>query len=629
MNLTIFLADAFVEDYVGGAELTSQAIIQGSPKEKNTAKLRCSDLTKSIIDQYKEADWIILNFASLDNNLKLYLIKNVNYSIIEYDYKFCQYRSLDLHKRETGNDCDCHDTQLGKIISAFLHGSEHIFWMSQKQSEIYHERFPFLKDNNQTVLSSIFSVNDLEYIERLRTARENNGWSKNHWAVIDGNSWIKGVEESTKAVTETFPESTVEVLGDLTYYDLLKSLSEFHGLSFHPLGGDTCPRTVIEASLLGLELLINNNVQHMTEEWFGGDIDDIESYLLERPKVFWDEITRFLERDIMLSGYTTTKNVISSDYPWEASIQSLLGFCDEVVVVDGGSDDGTWEALEKWSEKEVKLRVYQVKRDWDNYRFAVFDGQQKAVARSLCKGDWCWQMDIDEVVHENDYEKVKKLARQIPKSVKLVCLPVIDYWGKEDKVRVDVNPWKWRLSRNRPYITHGIPASLRLFDEEGRLYSKPGSDGCDYVRSDNYEPIPFVNFYTQEAHNARIAALGGDNNAMNLYANWFQSTMSGLPSVIHYSWYDIERKIKTYKNYWSKHWQSLYDIQQEDTIENNMFFDKKWSEVTDEDVSMMAEKLESELGGWIFHEKVDFGRPTPCLEVSDSAHPETIKEWLS
>ena len=42
-----------------------------------------------------------------------------------------------------------------------------------------------------------------------------------------------------------------------------------------------------------------------------------------------------------------------------------------------------------------------------------------------------------------------------------------------------------------------------------------------------------------------------------------------------------------------------------------------------------GQKLESELGGWIFHEKVDFGRPTPCLEVSDSAHPETIKEWLS
>ena len=135
----------------------------------------------------------------------------------------------------------CHDQQLGKIISAFLHGSEHIFWMSKCQSEIYHERFPFLKENKQTVLSSIFSIGDLEYIERLRKAREENGWSKNHWAVIDGNSWIKGVEESIKAVDETFPENTVEVLGGLSYYDLLKSLAEFHGLSFQPLGNAAAP----------------------------------------------------------------------------------------------------------------------------------------------------------------------------------------------------------------------------------------------------------------------------------------------------------------------------------------------------------------------------------------------------
>ena len=91
------------------------------------------------------------------------------------------------------------------------------------------------------------------------------------------------------------------------------------------------------------------------------------------------------------------------------SINSLLGFCDEVVVVDGGSNDGTWEQLRDWASSEEKLKVYQVKRDWNDYRFAVFDGQQKAVARSLCKGEWCWQMDIDEVVHENDYGKIKIL----------------------------------------------------------------------------------------------------------------------------------------------------------------------------------------------------------------------------
>jgi hypothetical protein len=89
-----------------------------------------------------------------------------------------------------------------------------------------------------------------------------------------------------------------------------------------------------------------------------------------------------------------------------------------------------------------------------------------------------------------------------------------------------------------------------------------------------------------------------------------------LPGVYHYSWYNLARKIRTYKNYWSKHWQSLYDIQQEDTLENNMFFAKAWSEVTENDVVTLAQKLEEEMGGWIFHSRVDFSTPTPHLTIT-------------
>ena len=206
----VFVADMFLEEYGGGAERTTEALFEMSPYK--ICKIKSNQVTQESIQQGASKFWVFFNYREMDHNLIPLIVANCHYAIIEYDYKFCQYRSIDLHKRETGNNCDCHDQQLGKIISAFLHGSEHIFWMSKCQSEIYHERFPFLKENKQTVLSSIFSIGDLEYIERLRKAREENGWSKNHWAVIDGNSWIKGVEESIKAVDETFPENTVEVL---------------------------------------------------------------------------------------------------------------------------------------------------------------------------------------------------------------------------------------------------------------------------------------------------------------------------------------------------------------------------------------------------------------------------------
>ncbi len=620
----VFVSDAFLEEYGGGAERSTEALFETSPYK--TYKCKSSEINQELIENGVNKFWVFFNYRSMDHNLIPLIVGNLNYIIVEYDYKFCQYRSIDLHKIQTGKNCDCNDQQIGKIISAFMYGSEHIFWMSESQRDLYHENFPFLKEVNQTILSSIFSIKDLEYIEALRF---NKGESNGKWAVIDGNSWIKGVNESVEAIKQSNDDVDVEVIGGLAYYDLLSKLSEYEGLSFHPLGGDTCPRTVIESRLLELKLNLGDNVQHLGEGWWQKSRDEIEDYLLTRHEVFWGEVASFLERDITLSGYTTTKNVISSDYPWRASIQSLLGFCDEVVVVDGGSDDGTWENLKSWAEHEEKLRVYQVKRDWDYYRFAVFDGQQKAAARSLCTGDWCWQMDIDEVLHENDYEKVKKLARQIPKSVKLVCLPVIDYWGKEDKVRVDVNPWKWRLSRNDTHITHDIPAQHRRYDENGNVFSV-GSDGCDYVHTDNYQPIPHMNFYTPQHNQIRQQIVSDvDFREKNLtnYSNFINAAIKELPTVHHYSWFDIKRKIYTYRDYWSKHWSSLYNKEVLDNAENNKFFNKPWSEVSEKEIVNMAKMLDNKMGGWIFHNHVSFDKPTPWYYI-EVDHPDLIKPWL-
>tara|TARA_R110002153_G_scaffold1395_1_gene7191 strand:- start:13777 stop:15699 length:1923 start_codon:yes stop_codon:yes gene_type:complete len=622
----IFVSDFFIDEYSGGAEKTTDALSKSSPLK--TINIKSNQITEELIQNGAGKYWVFFNFSQLNGNLIPLIVGSLQYSVVEYDYKMCKYRSLDLHKQTEGVDCDCANQQQGKIVSAFFHGSDHIFWMSKKQSEIYHENFPFLKEHKQTVLSSVFDVDDLSYIESLRNKRENV--DSTSWAVVTGGSWIKGVNESIDAVKNASPENTAEVLSDLTYYNLLGKLSEFNGLSFHPLGADTCPRTTIEAKLLGLELLINDNVQHKDEEWFNIDIDGIESYLLSRHEVFWGTIISIVEKPVTISGYTTTKDLESSNYPWHETIKSMLGFCDEVVVLDGGSKDNTWVDLQAWASKEPKLKVRQIVRDWDNYRFAIFDSAQKAAARSLCTSDWCIQMDCDEIIHEDDYGKIRTMVKQAPKGLKILCLPVIDYWGDDGKVRVDVHPWKWRLSRNDTHITHDIPASHRAYDEHGNLYSK-GSDGCDYVHTDSYQPIPHANFYTKDHDELRQRLLSDPEfREIHLkdYEKFMNSVVTELPSVHHYSWWDIERKMFSYKTFWSKFWASLYNKTIEDVPENNMFFDKAWSEVSDEEIKAMAKKMNDDLGGWVMHSKVDFSKPTPWFKL-DCGHPKVMEEWLS
>ena len=85
----VFVSDHFVEDYVGGAELTSEALIKSSPF--NVFKLRSNQITMKTLESGHKKFWIFGNFTSMNFDLIPTIVSNINYSIVEYDYKYCKY----------------------------------------------------------------------------------------------------------------------------------------------------------------------------------------------------------------------------------------------------------------------------------------------------------------------------------------------------------------------------------------------------------------------------------------------------------------------------------------------------------------------------------------------------------
>ncbi len=75
---------------------------------------------------------------------------------------------------------------------------------------------------------------------------------------------------------------------------------------------------------------------------------------------------------------------------------SQLKFCDEIVVVDSGSTDGTIEFAESQGCKVVQ-------RPFDGY------GPQKAYAVSLAKHDWIFSVDADEWVPDEMGQEILDL----------------------------------------------------------------------------------------------------------------------------------------------------------------------------------------------------------------------------
>lgn len=82
---------------------------------------------------------------------------------------------------------------------------------------------------------------------------------------------------------------------------------------------------------------------------------------------------------------------------------SEVMWTNEIVVVDGGSMDGTMEKLKEMSEKEPKIRLFRVP-------FKGHFGDQKNIAISLCKFDWVFVFDADEQMEDGLKEELTLIA---------------------------------------------------------------------------------------------------------------------------------------------------------------------------------------------------------------------------
>ncbi len=277
--MIIFVSDLFVEDYVGGGELTSEAIIQGSLIPVH--KVHSRSITLKHMQQHADKFWVFGNFSALGEECVLYAAKHLNYSVLEYDYKLCKYRSPEKHIAAEGA-CDCHTQRVGKVTSIFFKKAKALWFMSEAQKQLYCDHYPFLDNENTRVLSSVLSDETIEYVESLKTDKKND-----KWIILNSQSWIKGRDLAVKYAEKN--DLNYELVWGIGHKELLQKLAVSRGLIYIPPGRDTCPRLTIEAKLLGCELILNDNVQHRHEAWFQTR-ESILKYLKSRTKVFWSTV---------------------------------------------------------------------------------------------------------------------------------------------------------------------------------------------------------------------------------------------------------------------------------------------------------------------------------------------------
>lgn len=210
-----------------------------------------------------------------------------------------------------------------------------------------------------------------------------------------------------------------------------------------------------------------------------------------------------------ISAFTTTTNSIYFQFPFIESIRSFLPICDELIVVDGGSNDGTIEAIEAIDDPKIKIintPESKWEEDWSYSRL----GKNFNIGFENCTGDWVIKFDADYVVHENCYGLVntsKNFRKDLEKAFnenKLTISFTRNNVMTADKIFVKgkktfgVN--KHRLLETKRNIGFGLDVGRWSwgFDVIVKRFEENGIWFGDLLRTNDVDAIPCLGLFNYD-----------------------------------------------------------------------------------------------------------------------------------
>ncbi|MFT6814713.1 MAG: hypothetical protein ACJAZ3_000606 [Sphingobacteriales bacterium] len=194
-----------------------------------------------------------------------------------------------------------------------------------------------------------------------------------------------------------------------------------------------------------------------------------------------------------ISGFTMVKNATKLYYPIGESIASILPIVDEFIVAlgDCDEDDHTRDEILKLNSDKIKI----IDTVWNltEYPRGMENAHQTDIAKSHCSGDWLIYLQADEVIHENDFNTIKKaceLYKDDPK-IEGLLFKYNHFWGDYNHVHRSYGwyPHEIRIVKNDNDI-HSYESAQsfrRIPNFDGKSYrTKEGSKKLNVALIDAY-----------------------------------------------------------------------------------------------------------------------------------------------
>jgi len=138
-----------------------------------------------------------------------------------------------------------------------------------------------------------------------------------------------------------------------------------------------------------------------------------------------------------LTIHTIAKDALRLDYHLVEMLKYHVDFADEIIVMEGYSTDGTYEAIQSISDK-IKI----IRQAWiptDSYCSYVNVGLKH------CTGDWCIKLDADEFIPEWEWDRLRSYLGSTQEL--LIPVKLRNFYGSYMVEHINPNRWSWPESK--------------------------------------------------------------------------------------------------------------------------------------------------------------------------------------
>jgi len=146
-----------------------------------------------------------------------------------------------------------------------------------------------------------------------------------------------------------------------------------------------------------------------------------------------------------ITCFMIVRNALNQGYPFVEAVAQALPVCDEMLIGDGGSTDGTLQTLKKLEQLNPKIKIYTDPWPGRGFAYDLRWATNKLMER--CSGEYILYIQANEVIHEKSWEYLKHIHEIWPEAITF-SLPFILLYRT---LRFH-EQYRLRMARRLPFI---------------------------------------------------------------------------------------------------------------------------------------------------------------------------------